>query len=60
LLKILFGEMRERKVVVGCFGKGERGEMRLGCVGGGIVRKMNSHLVRLTMEEEGKVRAAAS
>jgi hypothetical protein len=24
LLKILFGEMRERKVVVGCFGKGER------------------------------------
>jgi hypothetical protein len=38
----------------------ERGEMRPGCVGGGIVRKMNSHLVRLAMEEEGKVRAAAS
>jgi hypothetical protein len=38
----------------------ERGEMRLGCVGGGIVRKMNSHLVRLTMEEEGKVRAAVA
>jgi hypothetical protein len=33
--------------------------MRPGCVGGGIVRKMNSHLVRLAMEE-GKVRAAAS
>jgi hypothetical protein len=38
----------------------ERREMRPGCVGGGIVRKMNSHLVRLAMEEEGKVRAAAS
>jgi hypothetical protein len=27
--------------------------MRPGCVGGGIVRKMNSHLVRLAMEKFG-------
>jgi hypothetical protein len=46
-------------LLLAVLGKG-RGEMRLGGVGGGIVRKMTSHLVRLAMEEEGKVWAAAS
>jgi hypothetical protein len=34
----------------------KRREKRLlGFVGGGILRKMNSHIVRLTMEEKQKV-----
>jgi hypothetical protein len=33
----------------------EREETLLGFVGGGILRKMNSHIVGLTMEEKQKV-----